>query len=181
MHFFLDKTKKRSFIRSRHFFNIVFIIFIFVLIIGSMLFVTPRGKIDSSDIIFGLFFILCFLIALSLFLPKHKAFGDFTVDEEGIRVDDRIYHWEKLKHYHWLGELQNEKTGVFGIRGIGYDPTNPYKYADTRVARIKVRESWRHHYYLNLEIDKEKTNDLANILEQRGIKYLSKWRQFAGI
>jgi len=181
MHFFLDKTRKRSFIRSRHFFNIVFIIFIFVLIIGSMLFVTPKEKINSSDIIFGLFFILCFLMALSIFLPKHKASGDFIIDEEGIKANNKIYSWKKLKHYHWLGELQNEKVGVFGIRGMGYDPVNPYKHADTQVARIKVRESWWCHYYLSLEIDKEKTNDLANILEQRGIKYLSKWRQFVGV
>ncbi|MDR3558901.1 MAG: hypothetical protein P4L62_00105 [Candidatus Pacebacteria bacterium] len=178
MEFSLNKNKKSSILKSRWFISIIGVIMVFALTSGNIFY----SDFAASDIYFALFFLVCFIIALLIFFYKQKAFGNFVADEEGIKVNDKLYSWDKAINYHWLGEAQGERIGAVGIGGaLQYDPMNPNEFADTKVARIKIKEGLFRHSYINLEVDNNKAGDLVNVFEQHQVKHLSQWREIVGI
>ncbi len=177
MKFFLNKHKSRSFLGSRYFFVIIGAVFIAILVIGSSFFPADSSqKIQSDNIYFGIFFTSCFVIALIIFLSKHRAVGEFDINDKGITFRKKVYLWNQLKRYHWLGEVHGEKIASRSAN----DTENLYEYADTMVARIRTR-NFLFRRYINLEVDKERSDELACLLESRDIKRLPRWRRVVGI
>lgn len=108
---------------------------------------------------------------------KQKACSNFIVSEKGIEVKGKIYSWEKMLRYHWLGEAQGERIGF----GKYYDPFNPYQHTSTQIARIKIKKFSLTSSYINLELDKERVDELASLLEHYGVKHTSPFRLRLGI
>lgn len=173
MHFEVKKSKE-SFIKTRKFINLVSLIFIATIIIGSI-FVTQADSNFMFDFMFNLIFIGSFALVIFIFLMKQKAFSTFDINGKGILVNKKIYNWKNLKKYHLLGESQSERIGITKI----FDFVNIYKNTPTQIFKIKIKgkifNSW-----VNLEVDQKKVKTLHEILNKKNIKHTPAWRHMIG-
>lgn len=170
MHF--ELSNKKDFFKSRQIVNLIVIGFITALVFGAALF-DLEGNFKLEP--FGLFFVLAFVISLLFFLKKQKTVKTFDVDELGIKTDSKTYSWEELKKFHLLGEAQSERFGTTKL----VDLVNPYKHTQTQIFRIKTKKFI--NPWINLEIDKERVDELKNILTSHNVVHTSRWRLLVGV
>jgi hypothetical protein len=100
------------------------------------------------------------LIASFVFFIR-RTHRKFIVAEEGVYVGNKKYLWDTIKNFHMLGDSQDERTGLGGIRLTGgYDPVNPYKGLRIYVLQLKglLKKTVR------LQVSSKKTEEFEAIL-----------------
>ena len=171
--------------KQKVFQNKLFIDLIIVLLITLNLFVLfdlnfhegNKWVFGINSILFFLIYAVAALIALLIFFSDRKVVTDFIVTDTGILAGEILYKWKNMRHYHWLGEAQEERIGVLGVtKLLRYDPMNLYRLAGIWVARVRLDKPWYSRCYLNLEVAPEKCKALQNVLEEHEVKRLSAWR-----
>lgn len=150
----------------------------FALVFGSVLLVNVDGfSLEEVGFVVG-----CFVLASFIFFSKQRAFDHFLIDDTGIVIGSKTFSFTSAIDYHWLGEDQGERVGLFKMGGaMSLDPIDPNALAATKVARVNVRKWLFFTGYVNLEVDDDKAVELQNILEQHGVRHRSRWRGILGI
>lgn len=172
MRFELSNNKK-SFLKARKFINLISLGFIAFIILSLTMFdIEGNFKFDP---VMGPIFIAAFIIAALFFLRKQKSISAFDIDDNGITADNTTYNWQDLKNYHLLGESQSERVGTTNYFSIG----NSYKHTSTQIFKIKKRGKFLNSW-LNLEVDRERADELGKILSDNNIIHTSRWRQVLG-
>ncbi len=130
---------------------------------------------DRYNILIFSVWVLAATVACSYFFSNRKTVTDFIVTDDGILSNGQLHHWRTMSHYHWLGQSQEERIGILSL----FDLVNLYAIASTRIARIRLNNPWYHRYhrrYLNVEVDRQNSQDLERLLQNHGIGRLSRWR-----
>lgn len=105
-------------------------------------------------------------LIISLLFFFRKTHKKFSVDNQGININDKKFLWSDAKNFHMLGDSQDERTGLGEIKYTGgYDIVNPYKGLGIYV--IKFRGLTQK--MVRLQVSQERTSEFENILASHNI------------
>jgi len=105
-------------------------------------------------------------LIISLLFFFRKTHNKFSIDSQGISVDNKGYLWSDAKNFHMLGDSQDERTGLGEIKYTGgYDVVNPYKGLGVYVIKFKGLTQKT----IRLQVSPEQANEFENILASHGI------------
>src|SRR5437016_1728833 len=115
---FTNFSKKESLLKRIYFINGIIVLFMtFVLAALFDLFFHEGGvwNFNKDDILFFSLWAMAAIVALLIFFMDRKTIGNFLVSENGIQAGTMLYSWQTMRHYHWLGEAQEERVGIIGV------------------------------------------------------------------
>ncbi|RMD59053.1 hypothetical protein D6821_02005 [Candidatus Parcubacteria bacterium] len=174
MRFNLSQDLKGKNIKGRWIVNLFLVGFLTFLFFG-LVFVDEENNFQFSwKAVF--FLVVLYFVVVYIFLRRQKAFSDFEVRDDGIVANGKIYPWQKLKRYHFLGESQSERFGT--VRP--YDPVNPFKGMNTVVVKIRTRHFFIHRW-LGLEVASGRAKELISLLEKHGVHHTSRLKLDIGL
>jgi hypothetical protein len=179
-HFKITPSSGARILRTRQFITAISLLAVLLSLFATFYAIGEADGFDDSDVQFYLIFLGAFAIASGTFLFRQRATSDFYVTHDGIVARHHLYPWSGLKHYHFFGDSQSERIGLISLSRLGWDPTNAYALADTKIARIHVHRSF-HRFYLNLEIQDPATTSLEALLAYHDVVRDSELCLFVGL
>lgn len=119
-----------------------------------------------SDMVKIIFPITVAAVVVTLLYFVRKTYKKFSVNEQGIMLNDKICYWERVKNYHMLGDSQDERIGLTGVRNLSYDVINVYSGMGIFVLKLHglMQKTIR------LRVSPDRVNEFVEVLKVHGIE-----------